>query len=434
MQKTGVIKLGDYRLLCPECGRTFEDNYENKCTGGCSSLLKSVYTQKNLKVRNLPGMFKYHDWLPVNGYLDIKSAPVTFKSPELSKELGISNLYVTFNGCLPGKNAEIKTCSFKELEAVPTMLRMQESRDKNIILVSSAGNTGRAFCEISAQTGIVAVVVVVKSALDNIWTTKEAENTLLIAVDGDYTDAIEFGNSLCKINGITPEGGAKNPARRDGMGTAFLDGALFAGRIPDWYFQAVGSGTGAVAASEMAERLIEGGGYGDRMPRLYLSQNEGFSPMVSAWNDKRREIIPDPDMPNAKNSAINAYSPVLTNRTPPYSIRGGLFDALVKTDGVMAAVSANKAKEAGRLFEDLCGADIDRAAEVCLASLIDASEKGVIKKGESVLLNITGGGYNRAKEEYDIIKTEPFAQVRAGEGISEIEKDVLDWVKNHARG
>ena len=47
-------------------------------------------------------------------------------------------------------------------------------------------------------------------------------------------------------------------ARRDGMATTVL-AVTHIGRIPDYYFQAVGSGTGAIAAWEANLRLIEDG-------------------------------------------------------------------------------------------------------------------------------------------------------------------------------
>ena len=132
------------------------------------------------------------------------------------------------------------------------------------------------------------------------------------------------------------EGGAKNVARRDGMGTVMLDAAVTLGRIPDHYFQAVGSGTGAIAAWEGALRLIEDSRYGAWLPRLHLAQNKPFTPMVSAWQQGRRTIDPDLDMPDMSNAIHAVMSPVLTNRTPPYGIAGGLFDALQATDGCMS--------------------------------------------------------------------------------------------------
>jgi cysteate synthase len=59
----------------------------------------------------------------------------------------------------------------------------------------------------------------------------------------DYTDAINLAGRIAKLPGMVPEGGARNVARRDGMGTMMLDAAVTIGKMPDHYFQAVGSGT-----------------------------------------------------------------------------------------------------------------------------------------------------------------------------------------------
>ncbi len=72
------------------------------------------------------------------------------------------------------------------------------------------------------------------------------------------------------------EGGAKNVARRDGMATTMLSAATTIGEIPDYYFQAVGSGTGAIAAWEANMRLIGDGRFGETVMKLMVSQNHPF--------------------------------------------------------------------------------------------------------------------------------------------------------------
>ncbi|WOF16938.1 cysteate synthase [Methanoplanus sp. FWC-SCC4] len=423
--------MGEYELKCPVCRATVPDHYTNECPEKCSGLILAEYKEKQFIPKGLPGMFRYHNWLPVEGYRDVKTGPATYKSKALAEKLGLKNLYICFNGYWPEKDAWIKTCSFKELEAVPTMLRMEE-KGSGILQISSAGNTGRAFCEVSADTGVPVIVVVPKYATESIWTTKPAEDVFLITIDGDYTDAIEFGNKLCQMEGIIPEGGAKNPARRDGMGTTLLSGFEAAGMIPDWYFQAVGSGTGAIAAWEMSKRLVSDGRFKDRLPRLYLSQNIPFIPMVSAWNAKRREIIEDVDMPDAKNSAMSVYATVLTNRHPPYSTKGGLFDALTETNGIMEGIESKRAEEAAEIFEKLEGADTDPAAAVCVASLIDAATKGVVKPDDVILLNITGGGYKRADLDFEKIIVEPKVSLPAGSDTGVIKDELVKWMSNYA--
>ena len=92
-----------------------------------------------------------------------------------------------------------------------------------------------------------------------------------------------------------PRAGRSNAARRDGMGTALLVAVEQARRIPDHYFQAVGSGTGAIAAWEMNLRLLEDGRFGDTKMRLHLGQNAPFTPMTDAWEAGSRTLAPMPE-------------------------------------------------------------------------------------------------------------------------------------------
>ncbi|WP_165077810.1 cysteate synthase [Methanogenium sp. MK-MG] len=420
-----------YMLKCPDCGKIIPDRYTNVCPGGCTGLIRANYRKTQLDIQPLPGVFRFSDWLPVTGHLPSDAGPVTYKSEVLARELGLSHLYIGFSGYWPERGAQIESCSFKELEALPTTVRMKE-KGNGILQISSAGNTGRAFCQVSAITGAPVVVVVPESAVDRLWTTAPAENICLITVDGDYTDSIGFGNAVCSIPGIVAEGGARNVARRDGMGTVMLDGTVTAGRLPDHHFQAVGSGTGGIAAWEAAMRLIGDGRFGTDLPSLHLAQNEPFVPMMNAWQDNRREIIPETDMPDARHAVSQVYADVLTNREPPYSISGGVYDALSATGGTMDGITNVQATEAEKIFVDAEGIDPDPAASVCVASLIKAVETGAVGKDDYILLNITGGGYRRVAEDKDRFPVEPIFSVKGGAAVDEIRRDIEAWVNTHA--
>ena len=99
---------------------------------------------------------------------------------------------------------------------------------------------------------------------------------------GDYFDAIHLSDLALKGPGFYAEGGAKNIARRDGMATPVLSAVTTIGRIPDYYFQAVGSGTGAIAAWEANQRLVADGRIGQNTMKLMVSQNAPFGPMYDA--------------------------------------------------------------------------------------------------------------------------------------------------------
>ncbi len=417
-----------YILRCLGGGEVVPDQYTLSCPAGHISLLRAEYAKKRLDIRKLPGIFRFCDWLPIRHTLPVDAGPVCYRSEGLARELGLKNLHICFNGYWPERGGTIATCSFKELEAIPTVIRLKERRS-GVLVIASAGNTARAFLQVSALTGIPVVVVVPESGIPRLWTTVPANQAFVIAVRGDYTDAIRFSQEVCSLDHFLAEGGAKNVARRDGMGTVMLEGAVAVGKMPDYYFQAVGSGTGGIAAWEASLRLKVDGRFGSSLPELHLCQSLPFIPMVSAWHDHRRGIIPETDMPDAKNAISKVYSDVLTNREPPYSIRGGVFDALTDTRGEMYAVRNEDAGSAEKLFVDTEGIDPDPAASVCIASLISALETGRIRKDRIILLNITGGGYKRVREDYQLIPVTAHLTVEAGPLEDEVKSELMKWVK-----
>ena len=419
-----------YYLSCPVCHGKFEDNYLTSCPNGCSSLLRAEYCSRMLNIRDSPGIFKYADWLPVKGTIPTRAEPICYKSSRLAEELGISNLWIVFSGYWPDKGAYATSGSFKEFEALPTIVRLRE-RTNGVILVSSAGNTGRAFTQVSAETGQPVIIVIPESSKERIWTTVQNNQSLLITIRGDYTDAINLGREICSLPGIYSEGGAGNVARRDGMGTVMLAGTIKIGRIPDWYVQAVGSGTGGIAAWEAGIRLRADGRFGDRLPKLCLVQNKPFIPMVRAWQAGRRNIIPE-DMPNHENAIRSVYSDLLTNRTPPYGIAGGVYDTMTGTGGIMESVSTEEAISAEKNFIRCEGIDIDKAAAVCVAGLIKCVNSGIIKPGEKILLNITGGGYERVRKDYQCIAKKPDIMVTNETEKMDIFNLIRNWVDKYA--
>lgn len=408
-----LIAMGKFKLKCLKCGKECGQQYKLACEND-DSLLRADYYEKRLELRNQPGIGRFHSWLPIQEELTTDAGPITYKSEALARELGLSNLYIGFSGYWPERGTFIKTCSFKELEAYPTMQFLKESGGKAIVL-ASAGNTGRAFAHVSALTGTDVYIVVPDSGVSQLWLPEEpTESIHLIGMSpgNDYTDAINLAGRVAKLPGMIPEGGARNVARRDGMGTVMLDAAVTIGKMPDHYFQAVGSGTGGISAWEASLRLRADGRFRQKLPKLQLAQNLPFVPMYSAWQARRREIIPELDMKDAKKQVEETYATVLTNRAPPYGVTGGLYDALVDTEGMMYAITREEALEAKALFESLEGIDILPPSAVAAASLLKAVEAGNVGRDEAILLNIAGGGYKRLKEDFTLFQVPQVATAR----------------------
>jgi len=415
------FKPTDYKLKCLACGKEFtEDNHLLSCDANHDpAFLRAEYGERQLTVKeDAPGMFRFGDWLPLRRPIANTGYPIAFKSEEFGAKIGLSNLWVTFSGYWPERRADMRTCTFKELEAPPVLSRFVG--DERTIVVASAGNTARAFAEICSANDIPLLLVVPEVGLENLWSTREfSDAILLVSVTGgaDYFDAIKLAGMIAALSQYVPEGGAKNVARRDGMGTSVLAAVTTAGSIPDHYFQGVGSGTGGVAAWEATERLRADGRFGEGKMKLHLVQNHPFTPMTDAWN-KGLRTLPEMEEAEARRRIDQIMAFVLSNRRPPYSPVGGVYDALADTKGLMYSVTNQEANAANELFIRAEGIDLDPAAAVAAGALKQAIGTGAVSPEEMILLNVTGGGQKRLFAEHKINYLEPQLQVRRDE-ISE---------------
>ena len=400
-----------YKLLTVATGRIFQDTGWVLNDPQCSvpSLVRAVYDKKQIDFKEESyGFYKFADWLPVNTILKNSSAPVTYKSEKLAGYLGLENLYITFSGYWPEKGAQMRTCSFKETEAYSVCARLPLDNRK-ILVLASAGNTARAFAQVCSDNNIPLVIAIPYENIGAMWFKKPLNDCVKIIstpAKTDYFDAIQLAAKVCKSDEFIEEGGAKNIARRDGMGTTVLSAVQKIGRIPDFYFQAIGSGTGTIAAWEANLRLIEDGRFGNNLMKLIPSQNVPFTPMYDAWQAGSKELLPC-DQDKARIQALEIVAKVLSNRKPPYSLAGGLYDALKATDGDVEIATNAELQNACELFRELEGNDIHHAAGVAVSSLVKAVEKGTVKKDSLVMLNITGGGEQLFKKENKCVQMEP---------------------------
>lgn len=390
------FKQTKYHLINVADGREFEDSGWTLADpeSESPSLVRAVYENKLFTPReDLDGIYRYAGWMPVKRILKNSSAPVTYKSKGLASFLGLENLYITFSGWNPKIGAKMRTCSFKETEAYSILARI-EAYERRILVVQSAGNTARAFAQVCSDNRIPVVICVPQDNLHDLWFRKPLRKCVkLVAVPHgcDYYDAISLGEKLSTDPGFLLEGGAKNIARRDGMGTTILSCVEQMGRIPDAYFQAVGSGTGAIAAWENACRLADDGRFGPNKMRVYVAQNAPFTLMYDAWKAGTREL-PQMTPEEGRGKSERILATVLSNRKPPYSIAGGLYDVLKESNGDFFLATNNDIFYWLLQFRNKEGYELLPAACVAVAALAQAVSDGKVKKDDYIMLNCTGGG------------------------------------------
>ncbi len=428
-----TIEKTQYKLMSICSGAIFDDegwtlNAPNETTPG---LVRASYHKRQIDLKDDSyGLFKFADWLPIHKMAEGSYAPITYKSEGLAKELGLSNLYITFSGYWPEKGIKMRTCSFKETESYSVCSRLEKD-EKRILVVASAGNTARAFAQVCSDNQIPLLLSVPEDNLNALWfdaPLHECVKLIAAKSGGDYFDAIHLSNIACEMDQFIPEGGAKNVARRDGMATTMLSATTHIGEIPEYYFQAIGSGTGAIAAWEANLRLILDGRFGNRKAKLMVSQNYPFHPIYDAWKADSRDLLPfDHDEARKQVEMIDAK--VLSNRKPPYSLAGGLYDAMKDAGGDVLLATNEESRAAAQLFLETEGIDIHPASAVATATLVDASKKNQLRKDALIMLNITGGGEERFKSENELFYLKPLLvfETDPDEELVKQELDKLVW-------
>src|ERR1700722_4219135 len=72
--------------------------------------------------------------------------PGSYRSQALADRLGLSDLWIAFNGWWPERGATVPTGTFKDLEAFAVLGRFP-SHERRPLVVASAGNTAAAFAD-----------------------------------------------------------------------------------------------------------------------------------------------------------------------------------------------------------------------------------------------------------------------------------------------
>ncbi len=395
--------MSHFTIRCRNCGTELKQVYCTFCEHCADSLLVTEYREKAFLAEKGKGIWGFN-WLPVHTPSFDQPGPVVYRSEGLARKLGLDNLYIAFNGYWPEKGALLRTCTFKEFDAAVVLQNAVEN-DVEGLIVASAGNTARAFAHLSTMSGFPVIIVVPTACLSEMWYLESSSMVPTLAVfDGDYSDSIDVARKISVSAGFPFEGGVRNVAKRDGLGVVLMSAVSEMGRLPGHYFQAVGSGTGAIGVWEMAERFLKDGRFGTHPPVLHLAQNLPFAPMTKAWQKKSRALFPG-DLDPELISMITTR--VLSTRYPAYSVKGGIYDALKATGGKMYGIENEEVYRSMEMFQETEGIDIVPAAGVATAALRESVEAGNVRQEDTILLNITGGGEKRLEKDHKTFQIEP---------------------------
>jgi cysteate synthase len=395
-----------YRLRCTACGAFLPDeDYRLKCTFQHKpAFLRTAYLAEHFAMSGGANMARYERWLPAGRAVAGAGRAGVYKAEKLAAKLEMSDLWIAFGGWLPMRNATLPTATFTDLQATAAFARIPAD-DTRPLVVAAMGASAASFAAIATALSYPLVLVVNAAGLRRLgWAGRigSTVRTILVA-DGAPEDVVRFANELGDTEQFIREGGVANVARRDGVGTMMLEAVELIGKLPDVYVQAVNEGTGALGMFETSLRLIADGRYGSTVPKLVLGQNAPSSPVADAWQKLSPMIrVPSPDLRAQRVEAI--YASMLASQTPPYDVRGGIFDALVASGGATYSVKNEEIIAAARLFWECEQVDIEPEAAVAVASLQAALAAKTIDRSQTVLLGITAGGSSLLNREKKVIR------------------------------
>ncbi|KAL0222801.1 hypothetical protein P9112_002191 [Eukaryota sp. TZLM1-RC] len=380
-------------LSCCYCNRIFDSaDHPYVCPDHPGhGNLDVIIPKPNEPICDRPGMFRYLPMMPLNQEAIIPSVTVgdtpLVNASRLAIQLSLSNLYFKDDGRNPTGSLKDRASAFVCSKAL--------SQNISTIATASTGNAGAALAGIGASCGVDTIIYVPASAPIGKLAQSMAFGSKVITVDGTYDDAFKLCDQACKQHGYYNRNTGFNPYTVEGKKTVSfeiaeqLGGGLGSGafQVPDWVAVSVGDGNIIAGVFKGFKDLFDFGLI-DRMPRLLAVQAAG-SPFVY-------ECVKNNEDPATKEPVkVSTIADSVAAGVPADKIRA--VRAVKQTSGDVVLVPEEKILTAITDVAAKVGVFAEPAAALSYAGLEIALEQGIVKKGSSVVVLITGNGLKDIK-------------------------------------
>ncbi|MFO7864858.1 MAG: pyridoxal-phosphate dependent enzyme [Salinivirgaceae bacterium] len=375
---------------CPKCGHKVVYAEYSKDI----SAVKDLIDEKNGKAESV---FHYFDFLPLNNKENIITAgegviPVEvwdFLADFAKKHYNLDiEVWAYRNDKNPG------TGTFKDVAASVAASVLKENGVKEYA-VASTGNIANAFAHYLAKAGISLSVFIPQDALK----ANEAEvNTYgqrVNRVKGDYAKAKEIAAAYSEKHGILLSGGNTDPMRVEAKKTMVFEWLRQMKKLPDVYVQALSGGTGPIAIDKAVEDL-KGSGIEAKLPRFIMVQPDQCAPMRMAWDDAKAKNFPEGwenDYPKLENP-VTKVPTLATGKPGTYPIIGKLTK---KSNGEIIEFGEHMIADISRLIAYVKHIQVGPASAIAIGGFFESLHRGIIKNGETVMINV-GEGVRRSPE------------------------------------
>jgi len=365
---------------CVGCGKELPHGFTTFCD--CGAFVEVHYDLDKVTIRDSKNPYeRYFDLLPLESAenlipVDHEMTPC-LHARALGKSLGLPWLYLKNESALPTRTTKDRMAT-----SVISFLKEVGIREFS---TSSTGNSSTSLATYVPLYPECRMYLFAGEDFLHRVNFKENDQVVLFALRGStfveaFAEAVEFA----RRPGVVSERGFFNPARREGLKTAFMEATEQVPRPINWYVQAVSSAMGVYGTYKGAKELLALGRI-STLPRLLCVQQETCNPMVRAF-EAGSEVIRPQDIikrPYGIASAILRGDPT---RVYPH-IRG----IVLESGGTLKAVSEQEIRDARRMVEELEGISPCFTASVAVAGLVRMARNGDIPTQDTVLVNVTGG-------------------------------------------
>ena len=364
---------------------SLENNYE---CNQCGASLEVVYDYSEIDKKRVHTLFKeaktfwdYHPFLPVKDSRNIISLGEGFtplvESRRIGPELGV-DLYFKDETRNP-------TCAFKDR---PNTVGISVAKELGIdtVTIASTGNGGASLAAYAAKEGMKCMVFVPATTPAEKVTQARVHGAEIVKVNGHYSNAFQIALEVSKkYRWANLTSTYLNPYTMEGDKTvAYETYTAMCGRVPDWIVVPLGAGA-LLSGIYKGYRELQDFGLIDKLPRMIGVQAKGCSPITSAFENNQDTVLPWEN---------------------PNTIAGGICDPLLDypNDGTRTLRAIRKSRGVGVSVSDEsiehCLHELalrealfcEPAASSSLSAVYSLVEKGVVKKGESVVVMLTGHG------------------------------------------
>jgi threonine synthase len=369
---------------CPRCGSQWrEAEYDY-------AALAPIF-QLELAARPFD-LWRYRELLPVrnaNPSLSLgEGGTPLLQAINLGMMLGTPQLFIKDERQGP-------TGSFKDRQAAVTVAALKEAGVTEMV-AASTGNVAISYSAYAARSGlklwafVTSLVPAVKMREIALYGSQ------VVRVTGSYDQAKQVAAEFARQRNLYQDLGPRTitsveamktiafeiaeqlPSAQGGVSTS--NGGTTVWKAPDWYIQAISGGMGPLGVYK-GFRELKQMGLVNRIPALAVVQTEGCAPMVRSFRE-----------------GLDVATPVATPMTHIETLATGdpgraytlLRRHVLDTNGTFESVSDDEAFRAMHVLAKMEGISAEPAAAVAFAGLFKLVRAGVIKPGETIVVNCTG--------------------------------------------